>query len=175
MGHVEPGGEAAAAELTVEAAYWPVWRRLTRMFATWSFVATGLATPGAWTTFGNDLVSGLRANASTRKAFAATAGLSDEDVERLYAVALLNQRRHDWVMRILVIFYVTIPVTIVALLSEILGDGLLQLVRENPGPVANLVIILAVGVAIYLMAQWRARQIVCVIELIRISRGLTDR
>lgn len=179
MGHVQPGGEAepqAPGPLTPqEAAYWPVWRRLCREFPTWSFVFSAILTPAAWRTIVNDLVSGLRANRSTKRAFQLTAGLSDEDIEALAAIAALNQRRHDWVMRILIVVYLTIPATLATLAAEVMGDGLISVLREQAQASAALIVGLVIAILIYFMAQWRARQMVGVLELIRIDRGLPAR
>ena len=63
------------------------------------------------------------------------------------------------------------PISVLALLAELAGDSMISIARQY----ADLIIPLAVGFAAaplsYGMSSWRSRQILGVLDLIRIERG----
>lgn len=152
---------------------WALWRRLKSLFPTWSLLLSGLYTPGAWGYLGVDFISGFRRNPSTRQAFALLESVDEATFDGLSALASLNARRQDQMVRVVVLGYLTIPLSIAALVAEIAGDSLLEYFRENTIDVLVLAGTLALGPLAYLMSQWRSHQIVGVLDLIRIERGQT--
>ena len=61
--------------------------------------------------------------------------------------------------------------SIIALLAEIAGDSLLSFVREHLTLTIQLGASLTLAVLGYFLSHWRSRQIVSVLDLIRIERG----
>jgi len=172
MGHVEPGGTAANQEAVVgELAVWSVWRRLKTYFPTWSLLPSSVYTPGALSYFGNDFVSGFRRNRSTAQAFDLMNGVDDPTFDAVSALASLNARRQDQMLRAVIIGYLTIPLSIVAILAEVAGAGLVGYVRENLESTIQVGLIAASAPLIFFMSHWRSRQILSVLDLIRIERG----
>ena len=170
MGHLEPDG-AAAAEAGQELAVWALWKQLIRHFPTWSLLPSGLWTPGAWTYFGVDFVSGFRRNPSTNKAFQLFHNVDDETFDAVSALASLNARRQDQMLRAVIIGYLTIPFSLVALFAQIAGDSLMAFVNQNMSLTIQLVVMCSFGVLIFFSSNWRSRQIVGVLDMIRIERG----
>jgi hypothetical protein len=170
MGHIEPGG-AVAAKGSEELAVWGLWKRLIRFFPTWSLLPSGLWTPGAWNYVGVDFVSGFRRNRSTRQTFDLLETADEATFEALSALANLNARRQDQMLRAVIIGYLTIPFSIIALLAQVMGDSLMAFVRENLGLTIQFVALCSFGVLAFFCSHWRSRQIVGVLDLVRIERG----
>lgn len=155
---------------------WALWRRLKALFPIWSLIPSSFYTPGAWGYTGVDFVSGFRSNPSTLKTFALLEGVDAAEFEALSALANLNARRQDQMFRFVVVCYLTIPLSILALLAELAGDGLLSFTRAHMSLVISIFVLMGLGPLGYLMGQWRSRQIIGVLDLIRIERGqATDR
>ncbi len=168
MGAKEPVDTAAEQEL----ACWTLWRRLKNEFPAWSFVPSWFYSPGAYGYLGIDFLSGFRRNASTRRAFALLEGVEDKTFDAVAALAALNSRRQEQMLRAVIVFYLTVPVSVTALVAEIVGDDLGTFVRENTVNCLGLALTLAVGPLSYLVSNWRSRQIVGVLDLIKIERGV---
>jgi len=185
MGHVEPGGETAGAQPGLSLPrfrprpfwrtgdpphpVWPLWWALKKEFALWRAPLSWLGTPGSWTYFGNDFVSGLRRNASTARAFALL-DAAPEQFERVQALGALNLRRHEVMFQFVALIYISIPVTIVLGLAEIMPEGLIEMFRANQIGIWQLAGAFTVGAGVYLVGVWRARQLMAVLELWRIER-----
>lgn len=173
MGHVEFGGEVAGAvadPLTPEHPVWPLWRTLKVKFAVWSAMGDAFSSPGAWGYVGNDFVSGLRRNRSTIETFALM-DAAPAQYEAVRALAALNARRHEQMFQFVVLLYVSIPLTIILGLAEVMPEGLLQHFREQQVSVAIFAGMFTFGAAAYLVGVWRARQLVSVLDLWRLERG----
>lgn len=156
------------------APLWTLWRRLKALFPIWSLFPSSFYTPGAWGYAGVDFISGFRRNPSTRKAFALLEGVDAAEFEALSALADLNARRQDQMLRFVIICYLTIPLSALALLAELAGDSLVSFTRNHMATVIGIVLPMGLGPLAYLMSQWRSRQIIGVLDLIRIERGLVS-
>lgn len=150
---------------------WDLWRRLKTLFPAWSLIPSSFYTPGAWGYAGVDFLSGFRRNPSTIKVFDLVRDVDDATFDALSALANLNARRQDQMLRAVIVAYLTVPLTIAALLAEVAGDSLLSFIREHPQLVFAIGGGAALGPVHYLMTHWRSRQIVGVLDLIRIERG----
>lgn len=170
MGHVEPGG---AAEGALTHGVWALWKRLKAYFPTWSLLPSSFVTPGAWGYMGNDFVSGLRRNPSTRQTFDLLEGVSDTDFDALSALANLNARRQEQMLRAVVIAYLTVPLSVVAILAEVAGGSLVSFAREHTELAIQIAVTATAGPLAYFMSHWRSRQIIAVLDLVRIERGQT--
>jgi len=154
-----------------EHEVWTLWRAYKRLFSTWSLPISTFFTPGAWGWLGNDVVSGLRKNGSTRKAFELLSPLSDEQFDKLSALVSVNLRRQEQGFQVLAVFYISVPLTFALFVGEIAPGEVLAFIRDEPQATWQLVISLAAVTLLYLAALWRARQMMHVLDLARIERG----
>jgi hypothetical protein len=120
---------------------------------------------------GVDFISGFRKNRSTVESFALLEGVDDRVFDALSALASLNARRQDQMLRAVIIIYLTVPLSIAALAADLMGDSIVSFIRAQPRSAIAIVATMTMGVVIYVMSQWRSRQIVSVLDLIRIERG----
>jgi hypothetical protein len=157
---VEPCGEL-----------WDLWRRLKALFPAWSLIPSSFVTPGAWGYAGVDFLSGFRRNPSTIKVFDMLKDVDEATFDALSALANLNTRRQDQMLRAVIVAYLTVPLSIAALAAEVAGDSLLSFIREHPQLVFSIAAGAALGPLHYVMTHWRSRQIVGVLDLVRIERG----
>jgi hypothetical protein len=148
---------------------WPLWRSVYSLFPVWGWL-TGLGTPGAWSAFGIDYVTGLRRNRSTQKTFDLLAGRADGEFEAVVALAELNARRQKQMFTTIAVAYVTIPLTLVATGAEVFPDAVQAFVRSEPVAVLQIVALSTLGALYYFASHWRARQIVEVLDLVRAER-----
>ena len=150
---------------------WRLWGALKARFPAWSLIPSSFYTPGAFGYLGVDFISGFRRNPSTIAAFEILDGADEATFDAVSALAALNARRQDQMFRAVVIGYLTVPISVLALLAELAGDSMISFARQY----ADLIIPLAVGFAAaplsYGMSSWRSRQILGVLDLIRIERG----
>lgn len=168
MGHVQLGGPAAGSRA---AEVWDRWNRLKAHFPAWSLLPSSFVTPGAWGYIGVDFLTGFRANRNTHQAFEIMADADDALFDGVSALANLNARRQEQMLRAVIIAYLTIPVSILAVVAEVAGDSLLAYARANLDVVVPLATGLTMAPLSYFMSHWRSRQIVGVLDLIRIERG----
>lgn len=168
MGHVQSGGPVAGSRAD---EVWERWNRLKAHFPVWSLFPSSFVTPGAWGYLGVDFVTGFRANRNTHQAFEIMADADDALFDGVSALANLNARRQEQMLRAVIIAYLTIPVSILALVAEVAGDSLIAYARANVDVVVPLAAALTMGPLSYFTSHWRSRQIVGVLDLIRIERG----
>lgn len=154
-----------------EAPVWALWRAVRKPFPVWSLLPSAFWTPGAFGYVGVDHVSGLRRNASTHKVFALLEGRLDEDLDGVTALAALNSRRQRQMFTAVAVAYVSIPLTLVATWAEVAPGAVERFIRAYPTGALQAFIGLTVGALYYFCSHWRARQIVEVLDLVRIERG----
>jgi hypothetical protein len=153
------------------AELWDLWRRLKRNFPAWSLLPSGFYTPGAWGYVGVDFVSGFRKNRSTRQTFDLLKDVDEPMFDAVYALASLNARRQDQMLKAVVIGYLTLPLSVIAIIADIEGDSVAAFIREHSTAVYQIVATVTLGPLTFLMSQWRSRQMIGVLDLIRIERG----
>jgi hypothetical protein len=170
MGHIKSGG---AAESQMTSGAWALWTRLRTYFPSWSLLPESFVTPGAWGYMGNDFITGFRQNRSTKQAFELLNGVTDEDFDALSALANLNVRRQEQMLRAVVILYLTVPLSVVAIIAEVAGGSLITFVREHPDWAMQIAVLVTIGPLAYFLSTWRSHQMVGVLDLIRIERGQT--
>lgn len=168
MGHIESGG---AVESQVTPDVWALWKRLRTYFPTWGVLHESFVTPGAWGYMGNDFVSGFRQNRSTQQAFELLNGVTDRDFDALSALANLNVRRQEQMLRAVIIAYLTVPLSVVAIVAEVAGGSLIAFVRDHSDWAIWTAVLVTTGPVAYFLGCWRSHQIVGVLDLIRIERG----
>lgn len=154
-----------------DASVWPLWRELTRHFPVWSLLPSAFWTPGAFGYTGVDHVSGFRRNASTKAVFSLMEGRADEELDVLTALAALNARRQRQMFTAVAVAYVTIPLTLIATWVEVAPGGVERVIRDYPTATIQGFVGLTFGALYYFCSHWRSRQMVEVLDLIRIERG----
>lgn len=150
---------------------WTLWSRLKTYFPTWSLLPESFVTPGAWGYMGNDFITGFRQNPSTRQTFELLDGVTDQDFDALSALANLNVRRQEQMLKAVVILYLTVPLSVVAILAEVAGGSLITFVREHPDWTIQIAALVTTGPLAYFLSAWRSHQMVGVLDLVRIERG----
>ncbi len=150
---------------------WRLWTELQALFPAWSLIPSSFYTPGAWGYWGVDFISGFRRNPSTIAAFEILQGADDATYDAVAALAALNARRQEQMFRAVVIGYLTVPVSILALLAEFAGDSVMSFARAHADLIIPIVFGSAAAPLSYGMSHWRSRQILGVLDLIRIERG----
>ncbi|MCK5909364.1 MAG: hypothetical protein KAG62_05390 [Caulobacter sp.] len=152
------------------ADLWRLWHSLHRLFPTWALIPESFVTPGAWGYMGLDFISGFRRNPSTLKAFALLEGVSDDLFDGLTAMAALNARRQDQLLRVVIVGYLTVPLSILALVAELAGADLMTFVKAHQNITLWIALTLTAAPVGYMMSAWRAKQVISVLDLIRIER-----
>jgi hypothetical protein len=152
---------------------WALWRGLLRRLPMWRMPWEWLFSPSIWTMTGLDLVSGLLRNGSTKAIFALLAPLPPAELRRIHALAALNHRRHEAVSRWMALAFVTVPTSAALALSQIAPETL-RAVTASRGLTSWYFVLgyIGAGVTFYLLAAWRARQLLTIIELALIRRGV---
>lgn len=163
--------EADDAAVKAPAGVWALWDKLKRLFPAWSLLPEAFYTPGAWGYMGVDFVSGFRKNPSTLKVFELLKGVDDASFDALSALANLNARRQDQLLRAVVVGYLTVPVTITALAADLAGDSVLGLIRAHSSAAIQIALMISLAPLGYFLSCWRSHQIVGVLDLLRIERG----
>ena len=162
--------ELAGHDAGESAQLWRLWRSLHRLFPTWALIPESFVTPGAWGYMGLDFLSGLRRNPSTLKTFALLEGVSDALFDGLTAMAALNARRQDQLLRVVIVGYLTVPLSILALVAELAGASLMTFVKAHQNITLWIALTLTAAPVGYMMSAWRAKQVISVLDLIRIER-----
>ena len=158
---VRPGAQEA----------WRLWAALKARFPAWSLIPSSFHTPGAFGYLGVDFISGFRRNPSTIAAFEILEGADEATFDAVSALAALNARRQEQMFRAVVIGYLTVPISVLALLAELAGGSVVSFVRQHADLVIPLVVAFAAAPLSYGMSTWRSHQMLGVLDLIRIERG----
>lgn len=177
MGHVKPGGEVAGSGpegLNPTDPYghpvWALWNAIRRDFSVARAPLEALTSSTSWGYFGNDFVSGLRRDRPTVRTFERL-DAAPQHYEAVRALADLNVRRHEQMFQLLVLFYVTVPLTIILAMGEVIPEAVARHLRDNMTYVIAGAGPLVVGVIGYMIGLWRARQMVAAMTLWRLERG----
>lgn len=150
---------------------WALWRQVKALYPAWNLWLEAFYTPGSWTMWGVDVVSGLRRNPSTRKTFALLEGASPELFEAVVALAAVNARRHDILFKAVLVTYITVPLAIVTTTAQITPIGVEHWLAGHWKLALQLFLTCTLGVVVYFWSQWRSKQILAVLDLVRIERG----
>ena len=152
---------------------WQVWRRLVRALPIVRMPLEWFASPSMWRLFGLDFLSGLLKNRNTAVVFGVLEPLGERELRRIHALAALNHRRHEAVSRGFAIAFLTLPASAALTLAE-LSPQTLRAIASAEGAARWYLILgyAAAVVALYLMFAWRARQLVTLVELWLVHRGV---
>ena len=150
---------------------WALWREVVRTFAFWRLIADALGSRQAWSQWAWDYVSGLRERHVTRRLTAILDGASDEDVRRVVAIGRLNHRRLAASARWMAIAFVTVPASAALTLSQLAPEVARQLTDFDLDSLVALGL-LGLIVLYQLVCAWQARQVLNLLEIAAIDRGL---
>ncbi|WP_282008258.1 hypothetical protein [Brevundimonas aveniformis] len=154
---------------------WATWRGLTGEFGMWRLLGHISRSPGGYSLYGIDLVSTLRETPMARGAFKRLAEVPDETLVHLAELAAVNHSRHQSMWRLAVLFYVSVPVTLVLAGLQGAPDFIGEVLVTAGWGLAAVVGLLTVWILVYFAHQWRSQLIVAVLELIRIERAVVAR
>jgi hypothetical protein len=157
----------ATGERLEPDALWDAWRRIVRAMTVRGLVWDSAFSRSAWTQWGSDYVSGLRRNASSRRVAAIVQSLGPGDMRRLHAIAGINHRRLEAIARWTAIGLVTLPASAALALNQLAPQVLRRFRWDSQDLVAAAALLAWIGWV--MMAAWRARQTVVVMELAMIE------
>lgn len=150
---------------------WAVWRRLVAEFKTSRLLGTTFGSGMALGLYGVDLASSLRRTPTARRALVLLETVDDATLADLAAIAEVNVQRNDAMWRLAVMFYVTVPATIVVAGIDAAPDIIAEIIRPLALLLLILLPLLTIQLLLYFATHWRARQIAAVLEFARIERG----
>lgn len=144
-----------------------MWRAIVRRYPSWTAPIDLMISPSSWRLIGVDLLRGPFRERRAHEVAALLAPLDEAALDRLGRIAEVNHQRAAAVFKAVAVSYVSLPIAVTALLSDVAPDILRSAVEANLRPLVGLLIAAALGPLVYFCAMWRARQIVWVIELCR--------
>jgi len=142
------------------------WRSLIRIFPVWLMPFDVLFSQTTWRFFGADLLTGPFRDRKSQKVAAIVGPLPPETVETLKTLADINVRRTSAAFSAVAVAYVSLPVALSALVSEVAPEVVRDFVFTNGNFVVSLLAGLALGPFTYFGAMWRARQLAWTVELV---------
>ena len=142
-----------------------VWRRLTRLYSLVTMPFDFFFRLSSWRMVGSDLVGGVLDDGKARRASAMLAGLSEDEFAKLLAIADINVERASRLFAAVGIGYVTIPIALATLSSELAPDATRAFILEYAKNFTSLIGVAALTPLVYYCGLWRARQVKWAIEL----------
>lgn len=142
------------------------WRSLIRIFPVWSMPAEILFSRATWRFIGSDLLAGPFGDRKSQMVADIVGPLPAETVAALKTLAEVNVRRTTAAFSAVAVAYVSLPVAIGALLSEIAPEVMRDLVFSGGSVVVAVLVGLAFGPLTYFGSMWRARQLEWTLELV---------
>lgn len=144
-----------------------LWTSLAKLFPGWSLSFDWFFSASSYHMLGADLIKAQLHDPRVRKAAKLLAGLPEDNVHSLAAMARLNEERAATLARAVAVCYITLPIGLAALLSDAAPDALRALVATNLSVIAPLIFAAILTPLTYFNASWRAKQIVWAIDLYR--------
>lgn len=142
------------------------WRSLIRMFPVWSMPFDILFSQTTWRFIGADLLAGPFRDRKSQKVADIVGALPAETIATLKTLAEINVRRTSAAFGAVAVGYVSLPVAVGALLSEIAPEVVRQFVFSNGSFVVGTLAALTLGPLTYFGSMWRARQLEWTLELV---------
>jgi len=194
MGHIEPGGKtegpqaigrSATASDRPEAVrpdpldgvpLWALWAEIMALYPLWRSILAALHPRSGFRREGSyfwfDVIRALRAMPSSQRVVGRLMSVSDDELEGLIVLGEINSKRQEHFLRSLVLAYITVPLTVGAIVAQLL-PGVLMATFRNPdlapvwgGTIAGL----ATAVVIRVVADWRARSFLGLLQMARAER-----
>lgn len=123
--------------------------------------------PSGYRLIGSNLVYAAIASKRFRRAAALLADADQALLEDLARLARVNVSRATTTFNAVAILYVSIPITLAALVSEMAPQETRAFMLAHSDDIVRWVALLALTPAVYFCGLWRARQILWAVELIQ--------
>ena len=186
MGHVKPDGAAAGAKPTpVEATpaaasgdgrvarVWDLWRLLVKEFRTHRLLIALMTTWDASGFYGMDRISNLASSKMAKGARELLSSVDDDTLDALAALANTNAQRNEAMWRLAALFYVSVPMALFLASLDIASDLVREQIAASGGILFFVLAATTVQMLYYFAVNWRARQVVAVLEILTVERGRT--
>lgn len=141
------------------------WRRLVGIYPTWTLPLDFVVSPSTWRLFGADLLRGPLKDKKTQRAWTILEAAPAARRDALAKLASINLQRTTNVFTSVAISYVSLPLALAALVSDVAPMAIRTALSEHFSTAIVLVATLALAPAIYFCSMWRARQLTWAILL----------
>jgi hypothetical protein len=142
-----------------------LWRSLVRLYPAWTIMLDFFFNPSTYRLWGVDLLRGPMLDRKSKKVAAALAGVSSPNANTIAKLAAMNVQRASNLFTAIGITYVSLPLALGALVSDIAPEAARTFITENISFVVPFVVGLAFARISYFFSMWRARQLLWAIEL----------
>jgi hypothetical protein len=142
-----------------------VWRSLVRIYPEWTIVLDFFFNPSTYRLWGVDLLRGPLLDSKSRKVAAALSRLSASDADAIAKLAAINVQRASNLATAMGVAYISLPLALGALASDLATDTTRAYVAANIEVIAVIIGGLALGPLSYFFSMWRARQLLWTVEL----------
>lgn len=146
-------------------AVWERWRAVQRQL-TLGRMARGLLRARGLGGF--DAIRGVRESPWMVDLEALLHGINETDRTALIELAKLNLERQSYYARLVLLAYVTVPLTLIALAAQLSPGGLKQILTGSSYGAACVILGPAVAVVIRFVAEARARALLLALQLLNI-------
>lgn len=119
----------------------------------------------SWRLIGADVTSLVVEGKNARRAVGEMTDASPETLDALKAIAKVNEQRSSDLFRAVFLGYVSVPIALMALLSDAAPDAMRSFISEFAAGIIVFIIGTVVFPIVYFCGNWRAKQIAWVIEL----------
>lgn len=145
------------------------WRSLVKIFPACTVPIDVLVSPASWRFVGTDLLKGPFGDRKSQAVAAILGKLPEEMGANLSAMADINVRRAAGAFTTVAVAYVSLPLGVGALVSEVAPDDVRAYVEANMSNFIVWVATLSMAPVVYFFGMWRARQLHWTIELVRLG------
>jgi hypothetical protein len=151
---------------------WALWRQVVRTLGFRHLLTDSLATRQAWSQWAWDYVTGLRGRPATQRLIALLAPVEDRTLKQVLAIGRLNHRRLAASARWMSIAFVTVPASAALTLSE-LAPGWLKGLKDDFDRTDTVALTAIIAIVLYqIVCAWQARQVLNLLEIAAVERGL---
>ncbi len=149
------------------------WRAIVRLFPAWALPFDMFFNAGTYRFMGSDLLQSMRSDWRVKRALKLLADCSAQEVAALEALAALNERRCNDAFKAVAVAYITVPIALVALVSDAAPEVARAAIVANVDSIAPIVIAFVLTPVVYFFGFWRAKQLTWAIEMFR-AEGLAS-
>lgn len=148
------------------------WQALSRQYGVWRFFAVeSFLSRSSWLFMGVDLIKPILISGLLNKARDIIDPLSDEDFDMLLSLAELNGERQDRAARVIIIQFVSVPLTLFLAWSAYDLASLKSWVSDQSlTEILMLAAIFLGTAALFMASSWQARRLLHVLKLIALAR-----
>lgn len=144
---------------------WDLWLAVQRL-VTLGRMAAGLLR--ARPVGGFDAIRGVRENRWTADLAVLLEGRGEDERAALIELARLNLERQSYYARLVLLAYVTVPLTLLALVAQLSPGGLKQVMTGSSYVVVCIILGPAAAVLVRFVAEARARALLLALQLLQL-------